>query len=89
MRPVVAPFMVAGGISTILYAGYTFFTEQSGLQGLGYALLLLMVGAQFSFLAIVVLALPTYIVFSRLRLFNLWSSRPVSLQQELDKVRRW
>jgi hypothetical protein len=79
MRPNIAPFAIAGTISAVLYAGYTFFTEQSGLQGPGYAVLLLMVGAQFSFLAIVVLALPTYIVFSRLRLFKLWSSLAAGL----------
>jgi hypothetical protein len=73
-RAIAIAFLVADIVSAMLFAAFTFLTDKSGLQGPGYAVILLLLGAQFSLMAIVVFALPLLFIFVRLRLVNIWST---------------
>lgn len=72
-RAVADSFAVAAVVSGVLFAAFGFASDESGLRGPGYAVLLLLIGMASSLLAIVVFALPALLILVRLRLANLWS----------------
>ena len=78
-RSIASAFLVAAVVSTVLFTAFTFATDQSGLRGPGYLMMLLLVGVASSLLAIVVLALPAFFLLARLRLVNLWSALAAGL----------
>src|SRR5208282_6896013 len=73
-RAIVSGFLVADIISAVLFAVYVYLTEKSGLQSPYHFLLLLLVGAAFSLIVIVVFAVPALLALRYLRLVNLWTA---------------
>jgi hypothetical protein len=73
-RAIADAFVVATVVSAVLFAVFEFVSDESGLRGPGYAVLLLLVGVASSLLAIVIFALPALLILARLRLANVWSS---------------
>jgi F0F1-type ATP synthase assembly protein I len=73
-RSVVRGLLAADVIAAVLFAVFTYVTDKSGQHDIGYLLVLLLVGAAYSLIAIVVFALPLLLVFGRLRAINLASS---------------
>ena len=73
-RTLANSFLVAAVVSAVLFAALDFATDESGLRGLGYVALLLLVGVASSLLAIVVFALPAFLILARLRLATVWST---------------
>jgi hypothetical protein len=63
--------LAADLIAAVLLTVFTCLTDTAWEHDLGYVLLLLLVSAAYSLIAIIVFALPLLIVFSRLRVVNL------------------
>ena len=78
-RSMVGAFLVAAVVTAVLFAAFTFATDESSLRGFGYLMLLLLVGVASAFLAIMVFALPAFLLLARLRLVNLWSALSAGL----------
>jgi hypothetical protein len=70
-RQTVHGLLAADVISAVLFAVFTFSTDKSTEHEFGYLLVLLLVGAAFSLVAIIVFALPLLMIFGRLRIVNL------------------
>jgi uncharacterized membrane protein len=70
-RPIVRGLLAADVIAAVLFAVFTWSTDKSWGHDLGYLFVLLLVGAAYSLIAIIVFALPLLIVFGRLRVINL------------------
>jgi F0F1-type ATP synthase assembly protein I len=73
-RSIVRGLLAADVIAAVLFAAFTYLTDKSGQHDLGYLFVLLLVGAAYSLIAIVVFALPLLMAFGRLRAINLASS---------------
>ena len=74
LRAIVIDFAVSAAVSAVLITAHTLYTEHAGLQSLAYAMILLMLDLNFTLWAILLLAVPAYLVFSRLKLVTLWST---------------
>jgi uncharacterized protein YebE (UPF0316 family) len=70
-RSIVRGLFAADVVAAVLFAVFTYWTDKSGQHDLGYFFILLLIGAAYSLIAIVVFAVPLLIVFSRLRVINL------------------
>jgi hypothetical protein len=69
-RSIARGLFASDAISAILFAVFTYLTDQSAQRDLAYFSVLLLVGAAYSLAAIVVFALPLLIVFGRLRIMR-------------------
>jgi hypothetical protein len=72
-RSLVLGAIVADLVAAALFAAFTYVTDKSGLQGLDYFFVLLLVGLAYSFIAICVFALPLFFVLRRLKAIN-WAT---------------
>lgn len=70
-RQIVRGLLAADVISAVLFAVFTFSTDKSTEHDFGYLLVLLLVGALYSLVAIIVFALPLLTIFGRLRIVSL------------------
>ena len=70
-RSIARGLLAADVIAAVLFAVFTYSTDKSGQHDIGYLFVLLLVGAAYSLIAVVVFALPLLIVFGRLRVINL------------------
>ena len=73
-RAITRGLLAAEIIAAVLFAVFTYSTDKSGPRDIGYLLILLLVGAAYSLVPIVIIALPLLIVFGRLRAINPTSS---------------
>ena len=71
-RTIALGFLLAILVSAVLFAGFTYTTEQAGFQSPEYFGLLLLVGLQFSTLATAVIALPLFLLLRRWDILNGW-----------------
>ncbi len=62
--------IAAGVIAAVLLAVFTWLTDKSWEHDIGYLFVLLLVGAAYSLIAIVVFALPLLIILGQLRVVN-------------------